>query len=238
LNIKAGHRESDEEKVARYINGLKYEIQEEVIIMTMGMMGYYYQSELKEEEKLARKQSQRNKGKSPSRGKGTFQENFQKPKPEARKYHSHTKGGGSSRGGQYGGRKYFSQGRGRGRGVEVKCYAYGNTWHMSWECLERKNKEGGREGDIYEYQRMNFEATTVEYGKSIMMRKVLLNPEKEEKDPVQRNNLFRSPCKKKYRVCKVIIYSGSTNNLVSTEMVEKLELEKTAHPNPYKLSWL
>jgi hypothetical protein len=35
----------------------------------------------------------------------------------------------------------------------------------------------------------------------------------------------------------VIIDSG-TDNLVSTEMVEKLELEKTAHTKPYKVSWL
>jgi hypothetical protein len=32
--------------------------------------------------------------------------------------------------------------------------------------------------------------------------------------------------------------SGSTNNLVSTEMVENLELETTDHPIPYKVSWL
>jgi hypothetical protein len=32
--------------------------------------------------------------------------------------------------------------------------------------------------------------------------------------------------------------SGSTDNLVSTEMVEKLELETTKHPSPYKVSWL
>jgi hypothetical protein len=71
-----------------------------------------------------------------------------------------------------------------------------------------------------------------------MMRKVLLKPEKEAKEPVQRNSLFRTACKTKDRVCKVIIDSGSTDNLVSTEMVEKLELETTAHPNPYKVSWL
>jgi hypothetical protein len=39
-------------------------------------------------------------------------------------------------------------------------------------------------------------------------------------------------------VCKVIIDSGSTDNLVSTEMVEKLELETNAHLTPYKVSWL
>jgi hypothetical protein len=36
----------------------------------------------------------------------------------------------------------------------------------------------------------------------------------------------------------VIIDSGSSYNLVSMEMVEKLELETTAHLNPYKVSWL
>jgi hypothetical protein len=36
----------------------------------------------------------------------------------------------------------------------------------------------------------------------------------------------------------VIIDSGSIDNLVSTEMVEKLNLETTAHPTPYKVSWL
>jgi hypothetical protein len=50
--------------------------------------------------------------------------------------------------------------------------------------------------------------------------------------------LFRTACKTKDRVCKVIVYSGSTDNLVSTEMVEKLELETVAHPSPYKVSWL
>jgi hypothetical protein len=36
----------------------------------------------------------------------------------------------------------------------------------------------------------------------------------------------------------VIIDSGSNDNVVSTEMVEKLELRTTAHPKPYKVSWL
>jgi hypothetical protein len=55
---------------------------------------------------------------------------------------------------------------------------------------------------------------------------------------VQRNRLFRTACKTKDRVCKVIVDSGSTDNLVSTEMVEKLELETIDHPSPYRVSWL
>jgi hypothetical protein len=71
-----------------------------------------------------------------------------------------------------------------------------------------------------------------------MLRKVLLKPAAEVENLVHRNSIFRTTCKTKDRVCKVIIDSGSTDNLVSIEMVEKLELETTAHPNPYKVSWL
>ena len=65
-----------------------------------------------------------------------------------------------------------------------------------------------------------------------MMKKVLLKPDPEVEKPMQRNSLFRTTCKTKDKVCKVIIDSESTDNLVSTDMVEKLELKTTAHPRP------
>ena len=40
------------------------------------------------------------------------------------------------------------------------------------------------------------------------------------------------------RVCMVIIDSGSFENVVSLEMVQKLKLETVPHPNPYQLCWL
>jgi hypothetical protein len=71
-----------------------------------------------------------------------------------------------------------------------------------------------------------------------MMLKVLLKLEKEAENPAQRNSLFQTTCKTKDKVCKFIVDRGSTKNLVSTEMVEKLELETVVHPNRYKVSWL
>jgi hypothetical protein len=55
LNIRARHRENDEEKVSRYINVLRYEIQDEKIMMTMRKVEDAYQVAPKLEEKLARK---------------------------------------------------------------------------------------------------------------------------------------------------------------------------------------
>jgi hypothetical protein len=87
-------------------------------------------------------------------------------------------------------------------------------------------------------QRRDVEAKDVEGGRSLMMRKVLLTLEKEVESSSQRTRLFRLACKTKDRVCKVIVDSGSTDNLVSTEMVEKLGLEMIDHPSPYRVSWL
>jgi hypothetical protein len=107
---------------------------------------------------------------------------------------------------------------------------------MSWECPEKK-KEGG-EAHISEAQRRDVEGEGAEDGASLMVRKVLLKPKAKVEKPVQRNSLFRTACKTKDIVCKVIIDNGSIDNLVSTEMVEKLEMETIAHLKPYKVSWL
>ena len=72
----------------------------------------------------------------------------------------------------------------------------------------------------------------------LMMKRILLKPHKEIKELEQRKTLFKTVCKIKCKYCKVIIDSGSTNNLVSIEMVEKLALKKKTHLVPYKVSWL
>jgi hypothetical protein len=58
LNIKTEQRERDEEKVVRYMNGLRYEIQDELSMMSVKIVEDAYQFALKVEENLARKQSQ------------------------------------------------------------------------------------------------------------------------------------------------------------------------------------
>jgi hypothetical protein len=83
---------------------------------------------------------------------------------------------------------------------------------------------------------MNVEAEGAKDGTSMMLRKTSLKTRVKNEKPVQRNSLFKTNCKMKDKVCKVIIDSGSNDNLVSIEMVEKLELETTIHPNPYKVS--
>jgi hypothetical protein len=69
INIRAGHRESNDEKVARYMNGLQYDIQDEMSMMIIRNVEDAYQISLKAEEKLSQKQGQRGRGRSQARGK-------------------------------------------------------------------------------------------------------------------------------------------------------------------------
>jgi hypothetical protein len=91
---------------------------------------------------------------------------------------------------------------------------------------------------VAEVQRRDVEDEDTGSGKSLTVQKALLKPEKEVEDTTQRCRLFQTTCKTKSWKCKVIVDSGSTDNLVSTEMVEKLELKMNKHPSPYKVTWL
>jgi hypothetical protein len=96
INIRAGHRESDDEKVARYMNGLRYDIQDEMSMITLRTVEDSYQMALKVEENLSRKKGQRGQGRSQARGKTIAQDRTQRPQEEWKKPQTQTERGGSS----------------------------------------------------------------------------------------------------------------------------------------------
>ena len=51
INIRVDHPESDDEKVSRYMNGLRYDIQDEMSMMNLRNVEDAYQMALKAEEK-------------------------------------------------------------------------------------------------------------------------------------------------------------------------------------------
>lgn len=66
LVIWSRHSEEDMEKIARYMNGLKYSLQDELSLVSPRSLKEAYQLALKAEEKLQRKQSQQER----KRGRG------------------------------------------------------------------------------------------------------------------------------------------------------------------------
>lgn len=70
-----------------------------------------------------------------------------------------------------------------------------------------------------------------------MFRRTLIRESMKE-EPSQRRAMFRVECKVKNKVCKVIINSSYTDNIVSEESVNNLKLKKLPHNNPYRVTWL
>lgn len=56
LTIRVGHVEDDPEKIGRYVNGLCLNIQDEITLLNFRSIEEAYQSALKVEEKLSRRQ--------------------------------------------------------------------------------------------------------------------------------------------------------------------------------------
>eukprot|EP00253_Pinus_taeda_P026500 PITA_26500 len=240
LNLRAGYVEDTSEKIARFVNGLRGEILDEIGILSPQTLDEAYQFALKAEEKINRKQntkrgggSGRGKGKIYSRGRGTGsnEEGSSSKSAGTTEKDNSTKDGRPAQRGR---------GFGRGRGT-VQCYRCHKLGHKSYECPEGE-LAGGR--GTYVAQPEDVEETpqeaknTPETGESLVLNKVLLKPAKEVAEPDQRKALFRTVCKSRGKCCKLIIDSGSTDNLVVVEMVEKLGLKKLKHPTPYKVSWL
>ncbi|XP_022842142.1 uncharacterized protein LOC111365867 [Olea europaea var. sylvestris] len=71
----------------------------------------------------------------------------------------------------------------------------------------------------------------------LVVRKILLTPKGDSGDDWLRTNVFHTTCTIADKVCKLIIDSGSCENIVSEEAIEKLQLKMDRHPKPYKLSW-
>ena len=69
MSIRAGQIQDTTENIARYVNGLRLEIQDEISILSPKTGEEAYQMGLKAEEKLLRKMSA--KGRGTSRGKGS-----------------------------------------------------------------------------------------------------------------------------------------------------------------------
>ena len=84
VNMRACYIEDTSEKTARYINGLRMDIQEEMSMLSPSVMEEAYQYGMREEEKISRKKTfGRGKGVAKGRGQITRREKDPVDKDEA-----------------------------------------------------------------------------------------------------------------------------------------------------------
>jgi len=73
LSIRSGQNETEVQKVARYISGLRFNMQDELVLTNPRSVEDYYQMVVRVEEKLKRRQDKSARGKgNTSRGRGSF----------------------------------------------------------------------------------------------------------------------------------------------------------------------
>ncbi|XP_020259159.1 uncharacterized protein LOC109835598 [Asparagus officinalis] len=124
----------------------------------------------------------------------------------------------------------------------IKCYRCGQPGHRSNQCPKRgtvnmvdhEDEDADRDDD--EDYDGGLDADDDGEQLSCVVRRLLLAPKAEE--PPQRHNIFRTRCTVQQKICDVIIDSGSSENIVSRRMVEKLGLKTEKHPAPYKIGWI
>nr|GEX43040.1 hypothetical protein [Tanacetum cinerariifolium] len=70
-----------------------------------------------------------------------------------------------------------------------------------------------------------------------LVRRLVLTSTKKSEDN-QRHNIFQTRCKINQDVFNVIIDGGSSENIISRDIVTRLKLRPTKHPKPYKIGWI
>lgn len=130
------------------------------------------------------------------------------------------------------------------RARDITCFKCRGRGHMARECPNQRvmlltddGYESRDEGEVPEIQEEYGEVEYADVGESLMIRRVL-SVLVQPAETIQRENIFHSRCTIKGKVCNLIIDGGSCTNAASAYMVEKLGLEKTKHPHPYRLRWL
>eukprot|EP00253_Pinus_taeda_P029988 PITA_29988 len=206
LNLRAGYVEDTPEKTARFVNGLRREILDEIGILSPQTLDEAYMFALKAEEKINRKQNAkrgggtgRGKGKVFGRGRSTGSNE----EGSSSKSAGTTEKDNSTREG-----RPAQRGQGFGRAGELSSAIVVTNWDTSRMTVLKVNQQEGEELMLLSWR---------------MLRRHL----KKQKTHRKQGKCY-----------KLIIDSGSTDNLVAVEMVEKLGLKKLKHPTPYKVSWL
>ncbi|KAE8697779.1 putative Quercetin 3-O-methyltransferase 1 [Hibiscus syriacus] len=133
----------------------------------------------------------------------------------------------------------------------TRCFRCGEQGHRATDCRKPASQKGknllieenaeDETEEIGEPVYDDDETDDVLYGdghETLVVRKSLLTPKGDSGDDWLRTNIFHTTCTVADKVCKMIIDSGSCENVVSEEVVQKLQLKTDRHPKPYKLSWL
>ncbi|KAJ0800640.1 putative nucleotidyltransferase, Ribonuclease H [Helianthus annuus] len=125
---------------------------------------------------------------------------------------------------------------------QLRCFKCQGMGHLKRDC-PNKQIVALVEESVPKYDSDHEPQSEILYpdrGEALLTRRLLGSVVHTTEDDTTwlRNNIFRTKCTSKGRVCMVIIDGGSCENMVANTMVEKLGLQIHDHPDPYELIWL
>jgi len=239
LLIQVDIHENEEAKMARFVSGLRRDIQDVVELHQYSSLQNLVHLAIKVEAQISKKNalknthndgyynnSRKNKNKSFSKyppKESSFKTRDSKPSTSTHK--SPTK---SST------KKCF------------KCLGYG---HIVANCPSKRNMfihdgvvVSEHESETSRHSSPSRSPSEIESespceGDLLMIRR-LLGTIPKPLDDTQRENIFHSRCLITNKLCSLIIVGGSCTNVASTRVVEKLALPTISYTKPYKLQWL
>ncbi|XP_042488832.1 uncharacterized protein LOC122068982 [Macadamia integrifolia] len=243
LQTCCNSKETEDQQVARYINGLRYVVQDRMALQTVWSVDEAQSLALWVERTLSRPSTRgsrydMDKGKQPMSESGKTSAPMQR-QPVAPEGRVPAKGGEVSRPtlkptsapapskGPY------------GRAEPLKCYRCGEPGHRSNACPQRRsvNMVEGIMSDDSDLDGADFEMAEEEgEGVSCIIRRLLLSPKPAEL--TQHHMIFHTHYSVKSRVCNVIVDNGSSENIVSLALVNHLKLTTEPHSSPYKIGWI
>ncbi|GKC77928.1 putative nucleotidyltransferase, ribonuclease H, partial [Tanacetum coccineum] len=226
-------QEREDQLVSRYIGGLRVQIMDSVNMFDPMTLSDAYQRALAFEKQNRRVGSSSSPAITGASGSGNVASRFAP---------SQAKAGGGNTG-------PVSRASGSSG---LKCFNCGEPGHRQSECKKAGKRhlfadpEGDDDAAYEEYEEAPVydeepeceeEYVSGDVGVNLVVRRSCLTP-KADGDDWLKHNIFQSTCTISGKVCTFVCDSGSCDNLIAAEAVQKLGLKTENHPKPYKLQWL